>query len=238
MPVRHVRRALHQADQPAAGAVRQRRRRAASPSASTSSPPRSYGMEATLELARCCDTCNFDGNITLQEHKYTEFESLVNNVPTSNPAIVGNELERQPNDPLQRRPLLRRRSLRCVDLHQLHRRQVRRVEQRDRARRLQHREPRCGLHVRFGRTSAVRLGINVFNLLDTDATTEGRRARTTARPRAARTSSAGRCCPASRLAVSGCSLPLLSRLGRAEETPPIASAYCLPTGTRDDDARQ
>ena len=39
----------------------------------------------------------FNGNLTLQKAKYTEFQSNVGGVPTSNPAIIGNDLERQPH---------------------------------------------------------------------------------------------------------------------------------------------
>lgn len=56
----------------------------------------SYGVEATLDL-KLMRYLNFSGNLTIQEAKYREFQALVNNVPTPNPAIVGNDLERQPN---------------------------------------------------------------------------------------------------------------------------------------------
>ena len=132
---------------------------------------RSYGVEATLNW-RILRHLRFDGNITLQDHKYTEFESLVNNVPTSNPAIVGNELERQPT-------LLYNAGLyydddrfdasiftnytddnftasnNLIELDGFH------IVNLD-----------AGYKLNFGPGQA-RLGINVFNLLDTDATTEG-----------------------------------------------------------------
>ncbi|MCA1662138.1 MAG: TonB-dependent receptor [Novosphingobium sp.] len=56
----------------------------------------SYGVEATLDL-RLLRYLNFSGNLTIQEAKYRQFQTLVNNVPTPNPAIIGNDLERQPN---------------------------------------------------------------------------------------------------------------------------------------------
>ena len=57
---------------------------------------RSYGLEATanVEIIR---NLHLQGNLTLQNAKYTQFQSLVNNVPTPNPAIIGKKLERQPN---------------------------------------------------------------------------------------------------------------------------------------------
>jgi iron complex outermembrane receptor protein len=56
----------------------------------------SYGVEATLDL-RLMRYLNFSGNLTIQEAKYREFQANVGGVPTTNPAIVGNDLERQPN---------------------------------------------------------------------------------------------------------------------------------------------
>ncbi len=48
----------------------------------------SYGVEAALNV-RILPNLRFDGNVTLQDHKFTSFER--------NPAFVGNELPRQPN---------------------------------------------------------------------------------------------------------------------------------------------
>lgn len=56
----------------------------------------SYGVEATLDL-RLTRYLNFSGNLTIQEAKYRQFQQNVGGVPTSNPAIIGNDLERQPN---------------------------------------------------------------------------------------------------------------------------------------------
>lgn len=55
----------------------------------------SYGIEAQLDL-RLMRNLRFNGNITVQKAKYTEFQQNVGGVPTSNPAIVGRDLERQP----------------------------------------------------------------------------------------------------------------------------------------------
>ena len=53
-------------------------------------------MEGTLDL-RLMRNLRFSGNLTLQNSKYTQFQSLIANVPTPNPAIIGKELERQPD---------------------------------------------------------------------------------------------------------------------------------------------
>jgi len=52
----------------------------------------SYGMEADFTY-RLLDNLNVEGNVTWQEHEFTEF--FTNGV--TNPLIVGNELLRQPN---------------------------------------------------------------------------------------------------------------------------------------------
>ena len=54
-----------------------------------------YGGDITLRWQIIPDLA-FEGNLTLQRAWYTEFQQPVNNVPTSNPAIIGNEIERQP----------------------------------------------------------------------------------------------------------------------------------------------
>ncbi len=48
----------------------------------------SYGLEASLNV-RLLPNLRFDGNVTLQDHKFTAFERT--------PAFIGNELPRQPN---------------------------------------------------------------------------------------------------------------------------------------------
>jgi iron complex outermembrane receptor protein len=49
---------------------------------------KSYGLEATLDV-NLTDNLKFSGNATLQDHKYTAFDTA--------PVNIGNELERQPN---------------------------------------------------------------------------------------------------------------------------------------------
>lgn len=56
----------------------------------------SYGVEGTLDL-KLLDNLHFNGNITLQQAKYKQAQILVGGVPTPNPAIIGRDLERQPN---------------------------------------------------------------------------------------------------------------------------------------------
>ncbi len=52
----------------------------------------SYGLEADFNF-RVLDNLSFEGNVTWQEHEFTQF--FTNFQP--NPAIIGNELLRQPN---------------------------------------------------------------------------------------------------------------------------------------------
>ena len=123
----------------------------------------SYGVEATL-TARLMRHLRFDGNITWQHHEYKEFDTT--------PANIGNELERQPN-------LLYNAGLyydddrfdasiftnytgdnftaanNAIKLDGFH------IVNLD-----------AGYKLDLGPGQA-RLGVNVFNLLDTDATTEG-----------------------------------------------------------------
>ena len=133
---------------------------------------RSYGLEATanVEIVR---NLHLQGNITLQNAKYTEFQALVNNVPTSNPAIVGNKLERQP-DFLYNAGLYYddgaldvsiftnytgdnfTASNNAIELDGFN------IVNLD-----------AGYKIQLGGRKAVRLGINVFNLFDEDAVTEG-----------------------------------------------------------------
>jgi iron complex outermembrane recepter protein len=56
---------------------------------------KSYGIEATLDL-KLMRNLRFNGNLTIQNNKYDQFQTLVANVPTPNPAIIGNNVERQP----------------------------------------------------------------------------------------------------------------------------------------------
>ena len=123
----------------------------------------SYGVEGTLSL-ELIDNLRFDGNITLQDHKYTDFDTA--------PTNIGNEIERQPN-------LLYNAGLyyddsvfdaaiftnftgdnftaanNAIELEGFN------VVNLD-----------AGYKFKFGE-EAVRIAVNVFNLFDTDATTEG-----------------------------------------------------------------
>jgi iron complex outermembrane receptor protein len=125
----------------------------------------SYGVEATLRL-RLVEHLFFEGNLTLQDHEYIDFDTTPDN--------VGNELERQPN-------LLYNAGLFYHDY-------VRRVDASvftnytgdnfTAANNLIELEGFHIVNLDAGYripidTNSVRLNINVFNLLDSDATTEG-----------------------------------------------------------------
>ena len=125
---------------------------------------RSYGAEATLDL-KIVDHLHFNGNLTLQQSNYTSFDTT--------PANVGKDLERQPN-------LLYNAGLyyddgrldasiftnytgdnytassNAIELKGWN------VVNLD-----------AGYKIDLGGRKNLRVGINVFNLLDTDATTEG-----------------------------------------------------------------
>jgi outer membrane receptor protein involved in Fe transport len=124
----------------------------------------SYGLEATLDV-ELMENLTFSGNLTLQDHKYTAFDTT--------PANVGNELERQPNflynaglyyddgridasvftnytgdNYVASNNAIVLDGFNVVSLD-------------------------AGYTFEFGDERSVRVGINVFNLFDTDATTEG-----------------------------------------------------------------
>lgn len=123
-----------------------------------------YGLEATVR-ARIIGGLSFEGNLTLQDHKYTSFDTT--------PANIGNELERQPN-------FLYNAGLyyddgrldaaiftnytgdnftaanNAIVLDGFN------VVNLD-----------AGYRFSLGGERSLRFGVNVFNLLDTDATTEG-----------------------------------------------------------------
>jgi outer membrane receptor protein involved in Fe transport len=126
-----------------------------------------YGLEATLSW-RILDNLRFDGNLTLQHHEYTQF--MANGVTS---AFVGNRLERQPY-------LLYNAGLYYDDGNidasiftnytgetytaannsiLLDGFNVATLD--------------AGYTVRFGGDRKVRLGVNVFNLFNSDAVTEG-----------------------------------------------------------------
>ncbi len=125
---------------------------------------RSYGAEATLDL-KLVDNLRFNGNLTLQQSNYTAFDTT--------PANVSKDLERQPN-------LLYNAGLyyddggldasvftnytgdnytassNAIELKGWN------VVNLD-----------AGYKIDLGGRKNLRIGINVFNLLNTDATTEG-----------------------------------------------------------------
>jgi iron complex outermembrane receptor protein len=123
-----------------------------------------YGLEATLR-ARIIGGLSFEGNLTLQDHKYTSFDTT--------PANIGNELERQPNflynaglyyddgridaaiftnytgdNFTAANNAIVLEGFNVVNLD-------------------------AGYRFSLGGERSLRFGVNVFNLLDTDATTEG-----------------------------------------------------------------
>ncbi|MDQ8757114.1 TonB-dependent receptor [Sphingosinicella sp. LHD-64] len=123
-----------------------------------------YGLEATLR-ARLIGGLYFEGNLTLQDHKYTAFDTA--------PANIGNELERQPNflynaglyyDDGQLDAAIFTNytgdnftaANNAIVLEGFN------VVNLD-----------AGYRFGLGGERSLRFGINVFNLFDTDATTEG-----------------------------------------------------------------
>lgn len=134
---------------------------------------RSWGVEATLDL-KLLEHLRFNGNLTLQNARYTQFESLVNNVPTPNPAVVGKDLERQPD-------LLYNAGLYyddgALDASFFTNYTGDNFTASNNAIRLEGWNIvnlDAGYKFRpFGGDRAIRIGVNVFNLFETDATTEG-----------------------------------------------------------------
>ena len=133
---------------------------------------RSWGAEGTLDL-RLARFLHLNGNLTLQNARYTQAQSLVNGVPTANPAIIGRDLERQPD-------FLYNAGLYYDDDHidlsfftnytgdnftastnqiRLQGWYIANID--------------AGVKVRILGDRHVRLGVNVFNLFNTDAVTEG-----------------------------------------------------------------
>ncbi len=130
-----------------------------------------YGVDGTLRV-QIIPNLAAEGNITLQHARYKKFEQPVNGVPTPNPAIVGNHIERQPSflynaglyydddrfdasiftnytgdDFTASNNLIELKGFNVVNLD---------------------------AGYKFGIAGRkVRLGVNVFNLFNTDATTEG-----------------------------------------------------------------
>nr|WP_295370779.1 TonB-dependent receptor [uncultured Sphingosinicella sp.] len=132
----------------------------------------SYGVEATVS-ARLFDVLTVEGNVTLQDHKYTQFQTAVAGVPTPNPAIIGNELERQPNllynvglyyddDRLDASIFTNYTGENFVASNNLIELEGWHVVNLD-----------AGYKFDIGGERLVRLGVNVFNLFNSDAVTEG-----------------------------------------------------------------
>jgi iron complex outermembrane recepter protein len=133
----------------------------------------SWGATAEVDI-RLLPNLHLNGNLTLQNARYTQFQSLNNlNQPTPNSAVIGRDLERQPD-------LLYNAGLYYDDdfldfafftnytgaNFTANTNQIRldgwNVFNLD-----------AGVKVRVMGERRVRLGVNVFNLFETDATTEG-----------------------------------------------------------------
>lgn len=123
----------------------------------------SYGVEATLGI-EIVDNLNFNGNLTLQDHKYTDFDTT--------PANIGNELERQPNflynaglyyddGTIDASLFTNYTGDNFVAANNAIVLEGFNIVNFD-----------AGYKFRLGRASA-RIGINVFNVFDSDAVTEG-----------------------------------------------------------------
>jgi outer membrane receptor protein involved in Fe transport len=124
---------------------------------------RSYGIEATLRL-RLVEHLFFEGNLTLQDHKYTEFESAPDN--------VGNELERQPNVLYNAGLFYYDRRLDASVFTNYTRDNFTAANNAIELEGFNIVNFDAGYRIPIDGNS-VRVGVNVFNVLDTDATTEG-----------------------------------------------------------------
>jgi iron complex outermembrane receptor protein len=131
----------------------------------------SYGIEAVLDI-ELVNNLRFSGNLTLQKAKYTEFQANVGGVPTSNPAIIGNDLERQPE-------MLYNAGLYyddgALDVSLFTNYTADNFTASNNAIRLDGWNVvnfDAGYTFKLGNNDA-RLGLNVFNLLNSDAVTEG-----------------------------------------------------------------
>ncbi|WP_428263354.1 TonB-dependent receptor domain-containing protein, partial [Haliangium sp.] len=124
-----------------------------------------YGVEATARV-RLIDHLFFEGNLTLQDHEYTDFDTA--------PENVGNELERQPNI-LYNAGLFYYDSGRGIEASLFTNYTGDNFTAANNLIELE------GFHVvNFDAGyvipiagNKVRLGVNAFNLFDTDAVTEG-----------------------------------------------------------------
>ena len=107
----------------------------------------SYGMEADFTF-RLLDDLNFEGNVTWQEHEFTEFFTNFQ----SNPAIVGNELLRQPNILYNLGLYYDNGRFDARAVQHAHRRHVHDRVEHDQAGRVRHRAPRTPATRSTGRT--------------------------------------------------------------------------------------
>ena len=133
---------------------------------------RSYGAEGELDF-RLASHLHLNGNLTLTNAKYTQSQALVNNVPSPNTAVIGRDLERQP-DILYNAGLYYDDDLfdfavstnYTGDNFTANTNQIRlqgwNVVNLD-----------AGVKLRLMGDRHVRLGVNVFNLFEEDAATEG-----------------------------------------------------------------
>lgn len=131
----------------------------------------SYGVDSTLDLT-LISNLHFAGNLTIQQGKYKLAQSLVGGVPTPNPAIIGKDLERQP-EVLYNAGLYYDNGMLDASLFTNYtgdnftastntiRLKGWNVANFD-----------AGVKIPLG-GMAMRIGINVFNIFDTQATTEG-----------------------------------------------------------------
>lgn len=133
---------------------------------------RSWGAEAELDL-KLVDHLHFNGNLTLQNARYTSFVNVNGGTLVTNAAVVGRDLERQP-DILYNAGLYYDDELfdfsfstnYTGDNFTANTNQIRlngwNVVNLD-----------AGVKVRVLGDRHVRLGVNVFNLFEEDAATEG-----------------------------------------------------------------
>jgi outer membrane receptor protein involved in Fe transport len=133
---------------------------------------RSYGMEGELDI-KLVDHLHFNGNLTLENAKYTSFVNVNGTSTLPNTAVIGRDLERQP-DLLYNAGLYYDDDLfdfsfytnYTGDNFTANTNQIRlqgwNVVNLD-----------AGVKLRLMGNRHVRLGVNVFNLFQEDAATEG-----------------------------------------------------------------
>jgi outer membrane receptor protein involved in Fe transport len=124
----------------------------------------SYGVEATLNV-KLIDNLTFTGNITLQHAEYTAFDT--------SPEFVGNDLERQPNvlynaglfydnGTIDASIFSNRTGVNFVAANNAIELEGFNIANLD-----------AGYRFRLDDDKSLRLSVNVFNLFNTGATTEG-----------------------------------------------------------------